>query len=143
EGHTPSRDAIEDWAEYVNVVRDPMAVVRNLGSLDSVKVETLRTVYPRLHERLMLSVVERIGTAKARGEDLDDRFRMRMGVLFPEASGAGSPVFSREFATAVRDQILLEREGEKRAGGAGGKSGLPPSPLDNIAMGGATFGQGF
>lgn len=142
-GHPPSREAIEDWAQYVNAVRFPTRIARNLAAISVQQVETLRTVHPRFYELLQQRMIEGISRAQQTGEQLDDTFLMRIGLLFPDLDGAASPVFSREFGKVIRDYNQQQRQQQGARGGAG-KPGKPtPSPMLSTLENGATFGSGF
>jgi hypothetical protein len=144
EGFPPNRDAIEDWSEYVNAARFPTRVVQDLAGISVQEAETIRTVHPRLYELTQQRVIEGIARAQQAGEQLDDSFLSRVGILFPELDGVGSPVFSRELGQAVRDYNAMKRE--MRAATAGARSGRrpqQPNPLQATIQGGATFGQGY
>jgi hypothetical protein len=139
EGYPPNRDAIEDWSVYVNAVRFPGRVVRNVGGAQIQEIEALRTTAPRMHETLQRVTLETLARANETGEELDDTFLARIPILFPDLDGAGSPVFSRELGTYVRDYKAAQQNG------AGSKSrGNPRAPQPNPMMatiqGGATFG---
>lgn len=141
EGFPPSNAAIEDWAQYVNAVRFPTRVVQELAAISVQEAETLRTVHPRLYELTQQRIIEGIARANQAGEPLDDTFLARVGILFPELDGVGSPVFSREFGEAVRAHNQLQRE--MRAATAGSRSGRrpqQPNPLQATIGAGATFG---
>jgi len=141
EGHPPSNAAIEDWAEYVNAVRFPTRVVESLAGISVQEAETIRTVHPRLYELTQQRVIEGIARAQQAGEPLDDTFLARVGILFPELDGVGSPVFSREFGEAVRAHNQLQREMRAATAGArGGRRPQRPNPLQATIEGGATFG---
>jgi hypothetical protein len=141
-GYPPSREGIEDWAEYVNTVRYPSHAMKNVGGLSMQAVETLREVYPRQYELLQQKTLEGISRAQSHGEKLDDNFLIRVGLLFPDADGVGSPVFSKEFGGVVRDYNAMQKQ-------KGGRSGAPmkPSELSNpgasVMQNGATYGTGF
>lgn len=141
-GYPPSREAVEDWAQYVNAVRYPTRVLRNIGAISQPEIETLRTVYPRLFERTQQRVIEAIGKAQTTGEPLEDSFLVRAGLLFPDVDGMGSPVFSREYGEAVRAFTMQQQQQQMKRGGGELR---PPkaAPLNATIQGGATFGQGF
>jgi hypothetical protein len=139
EGYPPNRDAIEDWATYVNAVRFPTRVVQNLAGISVQEVETLRTVHPRMYELAQQRVIEGIANARASAEPLDDAFLARIGILFPELDGVGSPVFSRELGQAVRDYNMAQRQQRAAASGSGQRP-QRPNPLQATIEGGATFG---
>ena len=142
EGYPPNREAIEDWATYVNAVRYPTRVAKNIASAQVQEIETLRTVHPRMHETLQSKTIEGIQRAQQSGDPLDDNFLMRVQILFPDADGVGSPVFSREYGRTVRDFNAMQRQ----QGGAGSGSPKPkpmPSPLTSTVQGGATFGTTY
>jgi hypothetical protein len=142
-GHPPSREAIEDWAQYVNAVRYPTRIASNLAAISVQQVETLRTVHPRFYELLQQRMIEGLSRAQQTGEPLDDTFLMRIGLLFPDLDGAASPVFSREFGKVVRDYNQQQRQQQGQKAGAG-KPGKPtPSPMLSTLQNGATFGTGF
>lgn len=140
-GYPPSRESVEDWAEYVVAVRDPRRVIANVGAMSQPQVEALRTVYPRRHEQLQQRVIEAIATANERGEPLDDTFMVRAGLLFPDVDGVGSPVFSREYGNAVREYNQGQQQAQQQRSGRPGKA--PTNPLNATIQGGATFGHGF
>lgn len=142
-GYPPSREAIEDWATYVNAVRYPTRVMGNIGALRVQEVETLRTVHPRAYELLQQRVIEGLARSAELGEQLEDAALARIGILFPELDGLSSPVFSREMG-----QIIIDYGRAQREASGGGKSSGPlarkmTSPSQGIAQSGATFGQGF
>jgi hypothetical protein len=145
EGYPPSRDSIEDWALYVNAVRYPTRVARNIGAMRVQEVETLRTVHPRMYELVQQRVIEGITRARQVGEQIDDVALAKINVLFPELDGLASPVFSRELGQVVVDYTLAKRERER----GGGRSGSAPPdkrgqlPAQAVAQTGATLGQGF
>jgi hypothetical protein len=139
DGYPPSRESIEDWSGYVNAATFPKLVLRNLGAITQPQIETLKVGYPRLHERLQQTLIERIGTAMASGERLDDTFLMRANLLFPDLDGLGSPVFGKEFGKVVREYTASKKQ---PGGGSGGPSRLKQigSPLENVMTHGATLG---
>lgn len=144
DGYPPSRDAIEDWATYVNAVRYPARVAKNIGAMRVQEVETLRTVHPRMYELVQQRVIEGIQTAKRSGHQVDDVALAKINVLFPELDGLASPVFSRELGQVVVDFNLAKRERER----GGGAPSAPPDkrgqlPAQALAASGATMGQGF
>ena len=139
QGFSPNREAIEDWAEYVNAVRHPKRIIANLSALTQRQVETLRTVYPRLHEQAQQKVIEGIGKAQAAGEKLDDTFLVRAALLFPDLDGMGSPVFSREYGNAVR-QFNMDQQQALQSRGGGDLKTPKPAPLQTTIQSGATFG---
>lgn len=141
-GHPPSREAIEDWAQYVNAVRFPTRVARNLAAISVQQVETLRTVHPRFYELLQQRMIEGIARAQQTGEQLDDTFLMRAALLFPDLDGMASPVFSREFGKVVRDYNAQQRQ--QQGARSSDKPGKPTlSPMLSTLEHGATFGTGF
>lgn len=140
DGYPPAREAIEDWAMYVNAVKHPTELARNPGGLSVQEVETLRTVYPRQHELMQQRVIEGIARAKELGTPLDDSALARIAILYPELDGLGSPVFSKEFGNTVRDYMAMQKQ-------QGGGTTAPmkpkrPASLDATMEGGATFGMG-
>lgn len=139
EGYPPSRDAIEDWSVYVNAVRFPEKVVRNVGGAQMQEIEALRTTAPRMHETLQRVTLETLARANETGEELDDTFLARIPILFPDLDGAGSPIFSRELGTYVRDYKLAQQNG---AGSKGRSNPRPaqPNPMQATIQNGATFG---
>jgi hypothetical protein len=140
DGYPPSRESIEDWAEYVNAVRFPTRVIRDIGAISQPEVEALKTVYPRLYERAQQRVIEAIGKAEATGTPLGDSFLVRAGLLFPDVDGIGSPIFSREYGNAVRQYNMDQQQQHMKRGG--GELRPPkPAPLAATISGGATFGQ--
>jgi hypothetical protein len=139
DGYPPNREAVEDWAQYVNAVRFPTRILANMGSLTAPQVETLRTVYPRLHEQAQARLLEGIGRARAAGEPLDDTFLIRAALLFPDIDGAGSPVFSREYGSAVRD-FNLQQQKQQMAGSSAPRQ-QQKSPFNSTVQNGATFGS--
>lgn len=143
-GYPPSRESIEDWAEFVNTVRYPMRAAQNIGALSVQQIETLRERRPRVHELLQQRVLEGIARARELGEQIDDAKLARIGLLFPDADGFASPVFSRELGQVVVDYNLAKRERER----GGGPSSAPPDkrgqlPAQAMAQNGATFGAGY
>lgn len=142
DGYPPNREAIEDWATYVNAVRYPARVAKNIASAQVQEIETLRTVHPRMHETLQAKTLEGIQRAQQSGDPLDDNFLMRVAILFPDVDGVGSPVFSREYGKTVREYNAMQRE--KGGGGQGSpKPKTGASPLNTTAQNGPTFGSGF
>jgi len=95
QGYPPSRDAIEDWAIYVNAATDPNSIMRSLsrGDITVQQVEVLRELYPRRYEAIQAALLEKIAGAN----DLDDQFLMRQNRLW-ELDGAGSVIFSPAYA---------------------------------------------
>jgi hypothetical protein len=141
DGYPPSNHAVEDWALYVNAVRHPERVVRNIGGARMQEIETLRTVHPRLHEQAQMAAIEGITEARRRGEQLDDSLLARLAILFPDADGVGSPVFSKEFGQYVRDWKLVDQQQRAQRSGGGSKPRqLQPSPMQATIEQGATFG---
>ncbi len=146
EGYLPSRDSIEDWSLYVNAVRFPMRVLRNIGGAYMQEIETLRTVHPRVHEMAQHQVLRAMAKANTAGESLDDTFYARANLLFPEVDGLGSPIFSRDFGRFVAEYNTEQRElqMQKAGGGGRGKPRQPPlSPTQQTIQGGATYGSGL
>lgn len=139
-GYPPAREAIEDWAVYVNAVRHPMRAAQNIAGMRVQEVEALRTTSPRLHEMLQQYVIEGIARAKENGTQLDDSTLARIGILFPDVDGFASPVFSRELGQVVRDYNLAQRMGGKSPSPINPKD---PNPATATVQGGPTFGQGF
>jgi hypothetical protein len=145
EGYLPSRDSIEDWALYVNAVRFPMRVLRNIGGAYMQEIETLRTVYPRVHEMAQQQVLRAMAKANTAGESLDDTFYARAALLFPEVDGLGSPIFSRDFGRFVAEYNAEQKDIQmQKAGGGTGKPRTPPlSPTQHTIQSGATYGAGL
>lgn len=141
-GYPPSREGIEDWAVYVNAVRYPARVAKNVGSMQVQEAETLRTVHPRMYELTQQRTIEGIARAQQAGEMLDDNLLMRVNILFPDVDGAGSPIFSKEMGQVVRDYNTMQKQK-----GGGSTSPMAPkspaSPLATTLQNGATFGAGF
>ncbi|HEX5768039.1 MAG TPA: hypothetical protein VFX94_07380, partial [Burkholderiales bacterium] len=146
EGYLPSRDSIEDWALYVNAVRFPMRVLRNIGGAFMQEIETLRTVHPRVHEQAQQQVLRAMAKANTAGEALDDTFYARAQLLFPDIDGLGSPIFSRDFGRFVAEYNAEQKElqMQKAGGGRPGKPRQPPlSPTQQTIQSGATYGSGL
>lgn len=139
-GYPPAREAIEDWAVYVNAVRHPMRAAQNIAGMRVQEVEALRTTAPRLHEMLQQRVIEGIARAKENGTQLDDATLARIGILFPDVDGFASPVFSKELGQVVRDYNLAQKMGGRSPSPINPKD---PSPAAATVQGGPTFGQGF
>jgi hypothetical protein len=140
EGYPPAREAIEDWAMYVNAVRHPVELARNPGGLSVQEVETLRERRPRLHELMQQRVIEGIARARELGRPLDDAAMARVAILFPDLDGVASPVFSKEFGNVVRDYMAMQK---KQPGGTTAPmKPKRPASLDATMEGGATFGIG-
>jgi hypothetical protein len=138
-GYPPNREAIEDWAVYVNAVRYPTRLAKNPGALRVQEVETLQVVHPRLYELIQQQTIVGLARAQAAGEKLDDTLLARVNLLFPEVDGAGSPVFSKEFGQAVRDYNAMQKQK-----GGGSTSPMKPreltTPTQLTMQGGATYG---
>jgi hypothetical protein len=146
DGYLPSRDSIEDWALYVNAVRFPMRVLKNIGGAYMQEIETLRTVHPRVHEMAQHQVLRAMAKANTAGEALDDTFYARAQLLFPEVDGLGSPIFSRDFGRFVAEYNVEQKElqMQKAGGGRPGKPRQPPmSPTQHTIQSGATYGSGL
>jgi len=142
DGYPPSRDAIEDWATYVNALRYPMRVARSIGSMRPQEAEALRERRPRVYELLQQRVIEGIQEARRSGEQVDDVALAKINLLFPDVDGLASPVFSRELGQVVADYNLAKRERER----GGGSPSAPPDkrgqlPAQAMAQQGATFGM--
>lgn len=141
EGYPPARDAIEDWSLLWNAVKDPMRVVSNIRSARLPELQAIQAVYPRLYERTQMRVLQKIAAAQLAGKPLDDALLMRLGILFPDVDGAGSPAFSRKVGQTARDYTAAQQQaaqGSSRA--ASPRPSLSSSPVGGIAQTGATFG---
>jgi hypothetical protein len=141
-GYPPSKESIEDWAVYWNAVQDPMRVVKHLPAARIQEIETLKTVYPRMHERLQQTVIEKIGAAQAAGEPLDDTALMRLDLLFT-MDGAASPAFSMKAARIAREYNEAAAQAAPPAPGGKAPPSAPMGPLQATAQKGITFGVGF
>jgi hypothetical protein len=137
EGYPPNRDSIEDWAKYVNAVRFPLRVAANIGAASVQETETLKTVYPRLYETMQLKAIQGVARSQALGERLDDSLLLRLGILFPDADGIGSPIYSKEFGKAVLQYNASQKQPSPSAGGAQRQH---PGPAQAVVQSGATFG---
>lgn len=60
----PSKRKIAQFSRYVAAVENPLSVVDDLerGHVSAEAAEALRTVYPRLHQTIVASLVEKLGT---------------------------------------------------------------------------------
>lgn len=138
-GYPPNRDAIEDWAVYVNAVRYPTRIAKSPGSMSVQEAETLRVVHPRMHELIQQQTIVSLARAQAAGEKLDDTLLARVNLLFPDVDGAGSPVFSKEFGDAVRSYNAMQKQ---KPGGS--TAPMKPreltTPTQLTMQGGATYG---
>jgi len=135
-GYPPSMEAIEDWAVYVNAVEDPVGVVKNLPAMRIQEAETLQTLFPRLWEGTQQTVLEKIGSAQANGDPLDDTMLMRMDLLF-NFDGAGSSAFSVRSAKATETAAPPPQQvGSSSSGPSDAKRLAPGGP----ALTGATMG---
>jgi len=142
-GYPPSREAVEDWATYVNAVRHPARVAKNIGALTQQEVETLRTVHPRMHELIQQRVIEGIARAQQAGTQLDDNFLARMNLYFPDMDGAGSPVFGQELGGVIRDYNAMKKQSGGGRPGSSSTGKANPAPMNATIQGGATFGLGL
>jgi hypothetical protein len=142
-GNPPSREAIEDWAVYWNAVKRPDQVIANIRSASAPQIETIERLFPRLYEKTLAKVIERVGAAEQSGMPLDDNLLMRMGILFP-LDGIMSPSFSHRAAILAQDYLAQQAQpqspplpapGVSRSMGAAGASGAA-----GVAQTGATFG---
>lgn len=100
-GYPPSKEAVEDWSVYWNAVEHPIDTVKNLQGLRVQEAETISKLYPRLWEQTQQTVLEKIGTAQAGGDPLDDTMLMRLDLMFG-FDGAGSTAFSQRAAKTGR-----------------------------------------
>ena len=134
QGYPPSRDAIEDWAEYVVATTDPNSIMRSLsrGDITVQQVETLQELYPRRYEALQGKLIEKI----AGNTELDDQFLMRMNRLF-ELDGAGSVIFSPAYALRSG---MKQKPAQPRAAPAKPKPTADRFGPATTAQTGATYG---
>lgn len=137
-GYPPTNEAIEDWSVYWNAATNPRSVVQSMsrGDIRPQEVETLRTLYRPLYEKLQATLIDRISNATNMGDDLDDQFVMRMSLLF-DLDGAGTPAFSQRAANVARQVAPSQppQQGKPFAPKAGAR--VSPS---NVAITGPTYG---
>jgi hypothetical protein len=137
-GYPPTNEAIEDWSVYWNAATNPRSVVQSMsrGDIRPQEVETLRTLYRPLYEKLQGTLIDRISNATNMGDDLDDQFVMRMSLLF-DLDGAGTPAFSQRAANVARQVTPVQppQQGKPFAP----KVGTRVSP-SNVAINGPTYG---
>ena len=102
-GYPPTNEAIEDWSVYWNAATNPRSVLSSMsrGDIRPQEVETMRTLYRPLYERMQSTLIDRISNAQNMGDELDDQFVMRMSLLF-DLDGAGTPAFSQRAANVAR-----------------------------------------
>jgi hypothetical protein len=107
------------------------------GDIRPQEVETLRTLYRPLYEKLQATLIDRISNATNMGDDLDDQFVMRMSLLF-DLDGAGTPAFSQRAANVARQVAPAQppQQGKPFAPKAGAR--VSPS---NVAITGPTYGS--
>jgi hypothetical protein len=62
----PSPVEISRWNSYVDVVEDPVAAVKKMGTgqIAQESLEALRTVYPQMYAEFQAKMLERLGTEK-------------------------------------------------------------------------------
>lgn len=141
-GYPPTNEAIEDWSVYWNAATNPRTVIQSLsrGDVRPAEVETLRTLYRPLYEKLQMTLLDKISRATEMGTDLDDQFVMRMSMLF-DLDGAGSPAFSQRAADTAR-QVQQAQAQQHPQGGKpmAPKAGTRISP-SNVAITGPTYGS--
>lgn len=138
-GYPPTNEAIEDWSVYWNAATNPRSVVQSMsrGDIRPQEVETLRTLYRPLYEKLQATLIDRISNANNMSDDLDDQFVMRMSLLF-DLDGAGSPAFSHRAANVAR-QVAPPQQAQPSEPFAP-KAGVRVSP-SNVAITGPTYGS--
>jgi len=140
-GYPPTNEAIEDWSVYWNAATNPRSVVQSMsrGDIRPQEVETLRTLYRPLYEKLQATLIDKISNATNMGDDLDDQFVMRMSLLF-DLDGAGTPAFSQRAANVARQVAPTQppQQGKPFAPKAGAR--VSPS---NVAITGPTYGSGL
>lgn len=138
-GYPPTNEAIEDWSVYWNAATNPRSVVQSMsrGDIRPQEVETLRTLYRPLYEKLQATLIDKISNATNMGDDLDDQFVMRMSLLF-DLDGAGTPAFSQRAAAIARQVTPAQppQQGKPFAPKAGAR--VSPS---NVAITGPTYGS--
>lgn len=138
-GYPPTNEAIEDWSVYWNVATNPRSVVQSMsrGDIRPQEVETLRTLYRPLYEKLQATLIDRISNATNMGDDLDDQFVMRMSLLF-DLDGAGTPAFSQRAANVAKQATPAhpQQQGKPFAP----KAGTRVSP-SNVSITGPTYGS--
>ncbi len=86
----PSRAELARWEGRVEVVTDPMAAFRHLrqGTLMPEHVETLKTVWPKLHEAMVRRVVQAAAAPDA--PSLSRAARAQVALLTGADAGPGS-----------------------------------------------------
>lgn len=138
-GYPPTNEAIEDWSVYWNAATNPRSVVQSMsrGDIRPQEVETLRTLYRPLYEKLQATLIDRISNATNMGDDLDDQFVMRMSLLF-DLDGAGTPAFSQRAANVAKQATPAhpQQQGKPFAP----KAGTRVSP-SNVSITGPTYGS--
>lgn len=136
-GYPPTNEAIEDWSVYWNASTNPRSVIASMsrGDVRPQEVETLRTLYRPLYEKIQASLLDKISSASQTGDDLDDQFVMRMSLLF-DLDGAGTPAFSQRAANVAR-QVQPAQPAPAKPFAP--KSGARVSP-SNVAITGPTYG---
>lgn len=77
---TPSQAQQAEWARRWGVVQNPFAVFDRLAdkSLTSAEVDTLRAVYPKLHEAMVARVVDYASQPQAKPLSFRDRDRLSL-----------------------------------------------------------------
>ena len=75
--------AMERFGRYVDAVNDPLGAVRGVesGTLDLESAETLRTVYPKIYERIQGDVLEMVGKRAQAGKPVSHLARVQLGLL--------------------------------------------------------------
>lgn len=136
QGYPPSRDAIEDWAQYAIAVTDPNSIMRSLarGDVTVQQAEVLKELYPRRFEAVQAKLIEKI----AGTNDLDDQFLIRMNRLW-ELNGAGSVIFSPEFA--LRSGLRSQQKPKPSAPARKPPQMASRMEPSNIGLTGATYGS--
>lgn len=77
---TPSQAQQAEWARRWSVVQNPFAVFDRLAdkSLTSAEVDTLRAVYPKLHEAMVARVIDYASQPQAKPLSFRDRDRLSL-----------------------------------------------------------------
>jgi len=121
DGHKPTAAAAAKFARYVAAATDPLGVVEELAglSVSTEGIETLRALYPSLHERVSREIGLRLAERK---EPLPYPALVVLSVF------TGQPTHPTLRPEAIaRAQRVYAKQGGPQEGGGGGKAPRRPS----------------
>lgn len=79
--HEPSIAQRKAWLDLHSVVSDPLSILDHVQNhtLNSHHVESMRAVYPDLHQEISQRMVEELGKAKTEGKEIPYARRLSIG----------------------------------------------------------------